>query len=100
MVPVRLTGHGDEDVRGSPAQIVGEARPPVQGALAAMAMRTVGYPVPEVRPALLRVRDRLEGTFLEPGDEGYDEARAVWNGTIDRRPLAIIRAASRPTSFP
>ncbi|WP_425548382.1 FAD-binding oxidoreductase [Brachybacterium paraconglomeratum] len=53
-----------------------------------------GYPVPEARPALLRLRDRIDGTFLEAGDEAYDEARAVWNGMIDRYPLAIVRAAS------
>ena len=26
-----------------------------------------------------------------PGDRGYDAARAVFNGMIDRRPLAVIR---------
>jgi FAD/FMN-containing dehydrogenase len=31
------------------------------------------------------------GQFLRPADEGYDEARRVWNGMIDRRPLAIAR---------
>lgn len=91
MVPVRLAGHQDEDVRVSPAQVVGEARPPVQGALAVM---IDGYRVPEARPALLRLRDRLEGDFIEPGDEAYEQARAVWNGMIDKYPLAIVRAAS------
>ena len=28
-----------------------------------------------------------------PGDRGYDTARAVFNGMIDRRPLAVIRCA-------
>lgn len=31
------------------------------------------------------------GTVLTPGDDGYDEARAVWNGMIDRRPSAVAR---------
>jgi len=27
----------------------------------------------------------LRGQLLRPGDEGYDEARKVWNGMFDRR---------------
>ena len=27
----------------------------------------------------------LRGPLLRPGDGGYDEARKVWNGMIDRR---------------
>ena len=35
----------------------------------------------------------LRGALLVPGDEGYNEARAVWNGMIDRHPAAIARCA-------
>ncbi|MFE2427910.1 FAD-binding oxidoreductase [Streptomyces sp. NPDC059373] len=31
------------------------------------------------------------GPVLTPGDEGYDEARRIWNGAIDRRPGLIAR---------
>jgi FAD/FMN-containing dehydrogenase len=31
---------------------------------------------------------------VAPSDEGYDEARAVWNGTIDRRPSAVAMCGS------
>src|SRR3954453_5707348 len=29
------------------------------------------------------------GAIIEPGDQAYDEARAGWNGAIDRRPAAV-----------
>jgi FAD binding domain/Berberine and berberine like len=34
----------------------------------------------------------LRGEVVCPGDRGYDTARAVFNGMIDRRPLAVIRS--------
>ena len=39
------------------------------------------------------LRAGLRGGLLEPGDEGYDDARVVWNGMIDRRPALIARCA-------
>ncbi|WP_435348792.1 FAD-binding oxidoreductase [Haloarchaeobius sp. HRN-SO-5] len=33
----------------------------------------------------------LHGELLRPGDSTYDEARAVWNGMIDRRPALVAR---------
>jgi FAD/FMN-containing dehydrogenase len=37
------------------------------------------------------LRDSLRGELVMPGDATYDEARSVWNGMIDRRPLLIAR---------
>jgi hypothetical protein len=34
----------------------------------------------------------LRGEVVCPGDRDYDTARAVFNGMIDRRPLAVIRS--------
>ena len=35
----------------------------------------------------------LRGSLLGPSDAGYDEARTVWNGMIDRKPALIARCA-------
>src|SRR5690242_1672960 len=35
----------------------------------------------------------LRGPLLRPGEDGYDKARIVWNGMIDRRPALIARCA-------
>jgi FAD/FMN-containing dehydrogenase len=40
--------------------------------------------------AILAFRDTLRGALLQPGDAGYDTARGVWNGMIDRRPSFIV----------
>jgi FAD/FMN-containing dehydrogenase len=33
----------------------------------------------------------IRGAVLRPGDEGYDDARQIWNGLIDRRPALIVQ---------
>ena len=35
----------------------------------------------------------VRGAVLRPGDQGYDDARAIWNGLIDRRPALIVRCS-------
>ena len=40
-----------------------------------------------------QLRERFRGALLRPGEEGYDEARRVWNGAVDRRPALIARPA-------
>jgi FAD/FMN-containing dehydrogenase len=43
--------------------------------------------------AVERLREDLRGPLLRPGDDGYDAARRVWNGMIDRKPALIARCA-------
>ncbi len=38
--------------------------------------------------------EKLRGESIQPGDKGFDEARALWNGMIDRKPALIARCLS------
>ena len=40
------------------------------------------------------MRERFAGKIIEPGDEGYHQARIVWNAIVDRRPALIVRPTS------
>jgi FAD/FMN-containing dehydrogenase len=41
----------------------------------------------------LSIPSSIRGRVLSPDDEGFDAARRVWNGMIDKRPRLIIEAA-------
>jgi hypothetical protein len=45
--------------------------------------------------ALRDFRTSLHGEVILPDDDGYDSARWVWNGMIDKHPALIIRCATR-----
>jgi FAD/FMN-containing dehydrogenase len=45
------------------------------------------------RAAVRDLRASLSGTLLAPGDDGYELARHIWNGMIDKRPALIARCA-------
>ena len=42
--------------------------------------------------ALRDFRTRLHGELILPDDDGYDSARRVWNGMIDKYPALIYNA--------
>jgi hypothetical protein len=39
------------------------------------------------------LRNTLQGSVWGDGDEGYDQARTVWNGAVDHRPAVVARCA-------
>ncbi len=46
--------------------------------------------------ANLNVQELIEsvrGVVLQEGDTGYDEARVIWNGMIDKKPRVIVRCS-------
>jgi FAD binding domain-containing protein/berberine-like enzyme len=44
--------------------------------------------------ALVDLASEFRGDVIQPGEIGYDDHRAIWNGSIDRHPAVILRSAS------
>jgi FAD/FMN-containing dehydrogenase len=64
-----------------------------QGAQGAQGTAATGAVAALDREAVQAFAAGLRGGCLSPGDAGYDAARRVWNGMIDRRPGLIARCA-------
>jgi FAD/FMN-containing dehydrogenase len=45
-------------------------------------------------PDVQTLRKTVAGQVFVPGDPGYDQARIVWNGAIDRHPAVIVRCTN------
>ena len=54
-----------------------------------------GKPVELTAAEVKELRASLKGKLLLAQDAGYEEARRVWNGSIDRHPALIVRCESR-----
>lgn len=50
--------------------------------------------VPGAPGVLAELRAARPGEVIDASDGRYEQARRVWNGMIDRRPLAVVRCAS------
>ena len=42
---------------------------------------------------IAELAESVRGEVIAPGDTGYEEARAIWNGAHDRHPALIVRCA-------
>jgi FAD/FMN-containing dehydrogenase len=51
-----------------------------------------GEPVEIAAADLEALTATLTGSLAAPGEPGYDEARRIWNGMVDRRPGLVVRA--------
>jgi FAD/FMN-containing dehydrogenase len=55
-------------------------------------IRSIEGAITDLDPkAIDAFRGKLRGSLMLAGDAGYDEARSIWNGMIDRRPAIIAR---------
>jgi len=45
------------------------------------------------KPTIEELRGRVQGQVIARDDEGYQDARTVYNAMIDKHPLAVIRCA-------
>ena len=44
--------------------------------------------------AAVQLGTTVAGSILRPGDDGYEEARRIHNGLVDRRPAVIVRCVT------
>ncbi|HET7841705.1 MAG TPA: FAD-dependent oxidoreductase, partial [Terriglobia bacterium] len=73
------------------AEVAGSSSVPSQVA----AVSGDGKPVMLAGTEVKELRAALAGKLLLAQDAGYDQARRVWNGSIDRHPALIVRCESR-----
>lgn len=50
--------------------------------------------MPTSHDVLRKFREAIDGQVIAPGDEDYDSARIVWNGTADKFPAVVAKCNS------
>ena len=53
-----------------------------------------GKPIAIARADIKEFRASLRGQLLLAGNDGYEQARKIWNGVFDRHPALIARCAT------
>ncbi len=62
--------------------------------MTSIALKTIDAATTTISPEIVAaLRGKLRGTVALPGEEGYDEARTIWNAMVDRRPGMVVRCA-------
>ena len=56
--------------------------------------------VSSIAEAVADAATTFSGQFLEPTDGGYDEARRVHNGLVDKRPALIAKCCDVADAMP
>jgi FAD/FMN-containing dehydrogenase len=59
--------------------------------LTAQTDRTAGTSKQIPHDRVIALRNKLRGTAVLPGEQGYDAARTIWNAMIDRHPALAVR---------
>jgi hypothetical protein len=54
------------------------------------ALDSVGHIIEIGEEDIIKFRADLRGKLILEGDDGYEEARKIWNGVIDKRPTFIV----------
>ena len=59
-----------------------------------MRVQTIDDAKTEIRDGdIQQLRTSFRGRLISPDDPQFDDARRIWNGTIDRRPALIAQCS-------
>jgi hypothetical protein len=56
-----------------------------------LTIRTLEASIKKIaQDTLSALRGKVRGTVALPGEDGYEAARTIWNGMVDRRPGLVV----------